>query len=82
MSLCKYSDFLGAPGTGVHSIRIFNIAVIDLFMTVIIAWYLARRFKMKFLIVFFVLMMVAVFLHRLFCVNTTVDKWLFGPLKV
>ena len=28
MSLCKYSDILGVPKKGVHSYRIFNIAII------------------------------------------------------
>ena len=35
MSLCKYKDYFGEPGKGVHSHRIFNIAIVDVAMTLI-----------------------------------------------
>ena len=33
MSLCEYKDFFGESGKGVHSYRIFNIAIVDVIMT-------------------------------------------------
>lgn len=27
--LCRYRDMLGRPNEGVHSIKLFNIAIID-----------------------------------------------------
>ena len=35
--LCKYKDALGKPKTGIHSYRIFNIAIADVIMTIIAA---------------------------------------------
>mgnify|MGYP003983455813 CR=1 FL=1 len=40
MTLCKYSKLFGATGKGLHSYRIFNIAIIDVVMTFIGAYLL------------------------------------------
>lgn len=29
MSLCEYKDIFGIPNEGVHSYRLFNIAIVD-----------------------------------------------------
>ena len=39
--LCKYKDILGVPGKGVHSFRIFNIAIVDVLLTIIAAYILS-----------------------------------------
>lgn len=36
MNLCKYKNILGEPGKGVHSYRIFNIAIVDVLLTLIL----------------------------------------------
>ena len=38
MSLCKYKDIFGAPNTGAHRYRIFNIAIVDVLVTLIGAY--------------------------------------------
>jgi ABC-type spermidine/putrescine transport system permease subunit I len=87
-SLCKYKDIFGKVGEGVHSVRLFNIAVVDLLGTLLIAYiiaYLLHKIKILakisiyiiFLIVFIILMILALFLHRLFCVRTTLTKIVF-----
>lgn len=76
-SLCKYKDILGEPGKGVHSYRIMNIAVVDVLLTILVAFLISYFFKFNFwytLIIFFLL---GIVLHRLFCVRTTIDKLLF-----
>jgi hypothetical protein len=81
MSLCKYKDVLGVPGKGVHSYRIFNIAIADVVMTIIGAYILSLIFKTPYsytLLAFFIL---GIILHRLFCVQTTLDKLLFPNAK-
>ena len=45
MSLCKYANALGEPDKGVHSIRIFNIAVVDVLLTIILALIFSMFFK-------------------------------------
>ena len=81
MSLCKYKDILGVPGKGVHSYRIFNIAIVDVIMTIIGAFLISYFFKLSFLYTTIFLFILGIILHRIFCVRTTIDKLLF-PNKI
>ena len=76
--LCKYSDIFGNVKQGVHSIRLFDIAIIDLLMTILLAYIISTYFNKNFIIVLFVLFISGIILHRLFCVRTTIDILLFG----
>lgn len=76
--LCKYKDALGKPKTGIHSYRIFNIAIADVIMTIIAALIISYFFKFNFWITLIVLFLLGILLHRIFCVRTTVDKMLFS----
>jgi hypothetical protein len=78
--LCKYSDIFGKPKQGVHSIRLFDIAIIDLLMTLLLAYIISVYFNKNFIIVSFVLFISGIILHRLFCVRTTIDKILFKDM--
>jgi hypothetical protein len=75
--LCKYKNALGVPGKGIHSYRIFNIAVADVIMTLIGAYIISRIFKISFLWTSVGLFITGIILHRLFCVKTTIGKLLF-----
>jgi len=79
MSLCKYKNILGEVGKGIHSYRIFNIAIIDVLLTILAA-YVIHIFmpNYKFVYILLFLFLLGIILHRLFCVDTTVDKLLFG----
>jgi hypothetical protein len=72
--LCKYKNVLGEVNQGIHSYRVFNIAIVDVIGTIIIAFLISRKHFIKILILLFIL---GIILHRLFCVRTTVDKLLF-----
>ena len=37
MDLCKYKNILGEPGKGIHSYRLFGVAIADVIMTIIAA---------------------------------------------
>ena len=78
MNLCKYSSILGVPGKGIHSYRIFNIAIADVIMTLVAAFIISYLFKNSFIYSSIILFVLGIILHRLFCVKTTVDKILFG----
>lgn len=78
MNLCKYRNIFGEPNTGLHSIRIFNIAIIDVLMTIIAAYFISYFTNYSFYIILFVLFLLGIFLHRIFCVKTTIDKLLFS----
>ena len=45
--LCKYKDVLGKPKQGLHKYRIFNIAIVDVLLTIAGA-YLFYLFNPKF----------------------------------
>lgn len=77
MSLCQYRNIFGKPGEGVHSYRIFNIAIVDLGLTLLVAFGLSLVLKKSFALISSILLILGVVLHRLFCVRTTVDKILF-----
>lgn len=77
MSLCKYRSIFGDPGEGVHSYRFFSIAIIDLVLTMIVAYYLPLYDKFT---NFILLLLLGIILHRIFCVNTTVNKYIFGEI--
>ena len=74
---CQYKDIFGKVGEGVHSIRLFNIAVVDVVATILSAYGLHRWFQWNFWITLCILFVLGIALHRFFCVRTTVDKLLF-----
>ena len=78
MNSCPFSDILGKPGLGLHRFRLFNIAIIDVIFTIILAYFISKYFKYNIYIVLIVLFLLGIFLHRIFCVKTTIDKLLFN----
>ena len=77
MDLCKYKDIFGKPGEGAHSYRILNIAIVDVISLLIVAYIISYFTKYNLLNVIFVLFIIGIIAHRLFCVRTTIDKLLF-----
>ncbi len=77
MSLCKYRNAFGEPGKGVH-FHVLGIAIFDLAGTFIISFILHKIFHWNLWVVFLSAMILAIILHRLFCVNTTINKLIFG----
>jgi hypothetical protein len=80
---CPYKFILGIPKQGVHSYRLFNLAIVDVLMTVVgaaLIAYFTNNMK-YFLHILGGLFLSGIILHRLFCVRTTVDKLLFPNVK-
>tara|TARA_Y100000389_G_scaffold189814_1_gene213957 strand:+ start:3117 stop:3365 length:249 start_codon:yes stop_codon:yes gene_type:complete len=80
INLCKYSDIFGKVGKGVHSIRFLGIAIVDVILTIIGSYIISYIFNINFIYVLVSLFILGIFLHRIFCVRTTVDKILFKNL--
>jgi len=78
MDLCKYKNILGVPGQGPHSYRIFNIAIVDVILTIILAYIISYIYKISFVKTSIILFILGILLHRVFCVRTTIDKLLFS----
>ena len=77
--LCNYSELIGKVGEGIHSYRIFDIAIIDVITTIFIT-YILQKYLLKnytFIQVFVGIFILGIIFHRIFCVRTTIDKFLF-----
>jgi hypothetical protein len=77
MNLCKYKDLLGEPGKGIHSYRIFNIAIADVVLTILVALLISFLAKVSFKWTLLILFLLGIILHRIFCVKTTIDNLIF-----
>jgi hypothetical protein len=47
---CPFANILGQPKTGVHSIRLFGIAVVDSILTILVAFVTYKTFKVNFFV--------------------------------
>ena len=77
MDLHKYKNIFGEPGTGIHSYRIFNIAIFDVIFTLIFALFISYLCKISFIYASIGMFILGILMHRLFGVRTTIDKFLF-----
>jgi uncharacterized membrane protein len=66
----QYKDILGVPREGIHSIRVYDFAIVDFIMTFVGACIIAYFFKMNVFLVFLYLFILGEYLHILFCVDT------------
>lgn len=76
--LCKYKDIFGKPNEGIHSIRLLNIAIVDLGLTMLVALAISYFGGITYWKVLLLLLLLGILMHRLFCVRTTIDKLLFS----
>ena len=76
--LCQYRHVFGKEREGAHAYRLFGIAIVDMALTMLAALWIAYKMKVRFWVVFAVSMGCAVVAHRAFCVNTAVNKVIFG----
>ena len=77
MDLCKYQNSLGIPNKGIHSYRLFGVAIVDVIFTIIGAIIISYFSKRSFIYTVIFLFLIGIILHRLFCVKTTIDTLLF-----
>jgi len=77
MSLCKYKDALGKPKKGIHSYRFMGLAIADVVFTILGAALISYFFKLSFMYTLLGVFLLGIFLHRIFCVRTTIDKLIF-----
>ena len=75
---CKYKDLFGKVNTGLHSYRVFNIAIIDVLCTILGAYLINLLLPTyNYYLILLTLFFLGIILHRLFCVRTTIDKLIF-----
>jgi hypothetical protein len=68
----------GKPGEGVHAIRVFDIAIIDVLATLLVAIVITLLTGWNLFAVSICLFVIGIVAHRLFCVKTKVDRLIFG----
>lgn len=82
VDLCKYKDLFGKPKEGLRKYRIFNIAITDTLVVIVISVFLSWLTKIPLLLTLVVIFTSGIIVHRLFCVRTGADIFLFpNPLK-
>ena len=82
--LCKYKNIFGKPNEGVHK-HFLGIAWFDLVGTLLICfliWRFTSLYKSLYNLIMIVLiaLLLGVIFHRIFCVNTTINKFIFGKV--
>jgi hypothetical protein len=78
--LCAYRNSLGVPGKGVH-FHVAGLAMMDVIGTIGIALVISLIIpEWHFGVVLGIAFLLGIILHRLFCVNTTIGKLIFGKI--
>lgn len=67
---CPYANILGKPNTGVHSIRLFGLAVVDTVLTIIGAYVISKAYNIVFWKSLLGLFVLGEVLHYIFGANT------------
>jgi len=79
--ICAFANIFGKPKEGIHKYRIFGLAGVDVFFTILAAvfiWWIWGDYSLLFLCKTLLgLFLVSILCHRFFCVRTTIDRFLF-----
>ncbi len=79
--ICPYANLFGKPNEGIHKYRIGPFALVDLLLTALAALILCYLMPIfNFLTAFICLMLIAIIIHKLLCVDTALNKMIFGPI--
>lgn len=76
MDLTQYKNVLGKPRQGFHKARLFGLARNDLIGTAIIAFFISHSSVSKFLATFLLLVIIGIYLHWIFGVDSALLRWL------
>jgi hypothetical protein len=76
MYFCQYKDIFGKPNEGAHSYRLFNVAIVDVILTLLGSYFIAKYFNLSLLYTTIAVFVLGIIMHYLFCVDTTINKLL------
>lgn len=77
-NLCQYKDIFGKPNEGVHMYRLYDIAIVDAIFTILGGIIIAYMFSFDYVQTIVLLFILGIIMHRMFCVDTTINKFIFG----
>ena len=67
---CSYKNIFGEPNKGFHKTRIFGLAAYDVLGLLLLNWAISYYYKIDFIPLLCVLILLTVIIHYLFCVPT------------
>uniref|UniRef100_A0A6C0HY24 Uncharacterized protein n=1 Tax=viral metagenome TaxID=1070528 RepID=A0A6C0HY24_9ZZZZ len=73
----QYKDIIGKPGEGAHSYRLFDISIVDVAVVLLAGFAISYYWGFELWKVLAILFISGIFFHRLFCVRSRIDRWLF-----
>jgi len=76
--LCKYKDIIGKPGEGAHSYRFLGVSIVDVLSVLLAAFLISWIYKIHVFYTIIPLFFSGIILHRMFCVNSAMDRFLFS----
>jgi hypothetical protein len=71
----------GVEKEGIHSYRVYDIAIVDVIQTAIGAILFSYIFKINYFISLVFLFTLGIILHYLFCVESTVNMYIYSFFK-
>jgi len=78
MNPCQYKDLFGKPNEGLRKkLRLFDISLVDAVPAIILGLFLSKIFNTTKINGVIVVILLGIFFHKLFCVETTLNKLLF-----
>ena len=77
LDLCKYKNLFGKPGEGLRKYRVFDIAIYDTSIVIIIGFLFSYFTGYNIWLTLAVLFISGIIVHRMFCVRSGIDKLLF-----
>lgn len=72
----NYSDILGKPNTGIHSVRFLNTAIIDYILTILLAIFLTWLTDIPLVLTTIFCFLLGILFHVLFGVKTNTTEYL------
>lgn len=80
MGLCAFRHIFGKERQGAHALRlpVLDLAAVDVALTALAALAIAKAGGWSYWLVLALLLLAGIALHRIFCVNTTLNMWIFG----
>lgn len=78
--LCSYRHIFGEERKGFHSLRVFDIAIGDVILTLILSLFIAYVSKINYIIILVITFIIGIIIHRIFCVNTKINTIIFGEV--
>ena len=78
--MCVFKDIFGKPNQGVHSYRLFGLAIFDALATIVLAFVITYVFKINICISLVAMVLLGIIVHRCLCVNTALNIKIFGEV--